>query len=345
MQKEIQLTRSLKDIRQQFLSFIIKDNKQIIVEDEALAVTGHVASVFNQYRSIKQFIHLADQEKFERFSAFAPGAEPISVGFRLLTVKGNYIQIFYRIVFFAEDHQNDFSQMHTLSKENVNHLLDDQEDVADSEWNKNLINRMNNIIFQTDINYNWSFLNHSWTRVMGFEIEEAIGKSARDYIHPDDLEKNYDLCQQLRKEEKKFISPEIRYITKSNKMIWMRVYAMLARDASGKIIGYYGTLQNITEEVENRTLIKLLSDTVTDLICITDLDGIFKYVSASSRVTTGYRPEELLGKSSTDLIHINQDEDKDSALYPNDQEIVSIHRFLSKSGIFKWFETLSLIHI
>jgi len=48
---------------------------------------------------------------------------------------------------------------------------------------------------------------------------------------------------------------------------------------------------------------RLLMDNLQDLICLTDKEGVFQYVSPSCRDELGYAPEDLLGKSAFSWIH------------------------------------------
>jgi diguanylate cyclase (GGDEF)-like protein/PAS domain S-box-containing protein len=53
----------------------------------------------------------------------------------------------------------------------------------------------------------------------------------------------------------------------------------------------------------NEKQLRLLTENMSDLICLHDLDGTFTYVSPSSKTLFGYEPHELLGKSPFDFVH------------------------------------------
>jgi diguanylate cyclase (GGDEF)-like protein/PAS domain S-box-containing protein len=53
----------------------------------------------------------------------------------------------------------------------------------------------------------------------------------------------------------------------------------------------------------NEKQLRLLTENMSDLICLHALDGTFTYVSPSSKTLFGYEPFELLGKSPFDYIH------------------------------------------
>lgn len=53
----------------------------------------------------------------------------------------------------------------------------------------------------------------------------------------------------------------------------------------------------------NEKQLRLLTENMSDLICLHALDGTFTYVSPSSKTLFGYEPHELLGKSPFEFVH------------------------------------------
>ncbi|GAH79570.1 unnamed protein product, partial [marine sediment metagenome] len=48
---------------------------------------------------------------------------------------------------------------------------------------------------------------------------------------------------------------------------------------------------------------RALIESSSDIIQVVDLNGILRYVSPSVQRILGYRPEELVGKPSIDIVH------------------------------------------
>ncbi|GFO54454.1 hypothetical protein GMSM_14610 [Geomonas sp. Red276] len=72
------------------------------------------------------------------------------------------------------------------------------------------------------------------------------------------------------------------------------------RDADGRIIAAIQTLQDLTDRKEAEESLQKLSLAVEQMpvtVMITDRDGIIEYVNPHFTVTTGYLPEEALGKN------------------------------------------------
>lgn len=109
-----------------------------------------------------------------------------------------------------------------------------------------LVDNLREIVFQTDAEGRWTFLNPAWTEVTGFSIEESIGKPFLDYVYPDDREKNQEQFEPLIQRQKDYCQHEIRYRHRDGGYVWIEVHARLLLDASDQIQGTAGTLTDIT---------------------------------------------------------------------------------------------------
>lgn len=225
----------------------------------------------------------------------------------------------------------------TLLRESIHKL-------AESEARfKYIVDHVTDIIFQTDNTGNWVYLNKAWEGIMEFSLEETIGAPFFNFLHPDDVERNQLLFTPLINREKSYCSHEIRYITRSGKIKWIRVFATLLEDAAGNITGTTGTLKDITTEKENSYLYELLSKNVNDLVCLHEVDGTYMYVSPTINGISGYHPEDLISKKPIDFIH---PEDVPSVLkslgdlYKKNQSGILIeYRFRNKEGEYQWVES------
>ncbi len=205
-----------------------------------------------------------------------------------------------------------------------------------------IVNSVNDIIFQANNDGNWIFLNKSWQMKLGYNIEDSIGKPFFSFLHPDDVQANLDLFIPLINRKKEYCSHQTRYMTKQGGVRWMKVYAVLIEDEYGQIQGTSGTLTDITAEIEHFEKYKLLAENIHDSICLHNADGTFYYVSPSMKLLAGYAPEELEGKSPYDFIH-PQDIDKvsevHSSILQGEDAYLTTYRFRSKSGVYDWYET------
>lgn len=135
-----------------------------------------------------------------------------------------------------------------------------QEALIESEKSyRNVVENVSEVIFQTDADGLWIFLNKSWSIMTGFSVEESIGQLFVNYVHPDDRQRNMELFEPLISRKKDYCSHEVRYLTRDGSFRWVHVYARIGLNDKDEITGTYGTLQDVTErkraeEFENELL-------------------------------------------------------------------------------------------
>ena len=206
-----------------------------------------------------------------------------------------------------------------------------------------MIDNFNEVMFHTDLEGNWVFLNKAWTNILHYSIEESIGKSFALFMHPDDVATSLSFFEPVLKGETESVNKALRYITKDGQLKWLKVFATLLYNDQKQVIGTSGTLTDVTLEKEKTHFNNLLSQNIKDLVCIHNLEGKYLYVSPSIEELTGFKPDELLGRSPYDFFH------------PDDLEMIRkchediinnsqtgtylSYRFLKKNGEYIWLET------
>ena len=197
-----------------------------------------------------------------------------------------------------------------LKVEERTHLLSESE-----QKYKLVVENINEVIFQTDAEGLWLYLNPAWEKVTGFTVEESMGTLFLNYVHPDDRQRNTELFEPLILRKKEYCRHEIRYLTKDGNFRWIEVFARLGLNDSDEIIGTYGTLQDITERKqveddlhESREKYRGLSEASFEAIFFSD-KGICIEQNLAAEKMFGYSTEEALGRYGTDWI-VPEDRDK-----------------------------------
>ncbi len=127
-----------------------------------------------------------------------------------------------------------------------------QNDLSSSEEKyKYVVNSVKEIIFQTDIYGNWTFLNPAWAEITGFTLSESLGRSYRTYLHPDDIEVNAIQFDNMFNNKIDSLHEQMRFITKKGGYKWIEVFAKHTFDGEHKISGLLGTLTDITQRKKN----------------------------------------------------------------------------------------------
>ena len=120
-----------------------------------------------------------------------------------------------------------------------------------------VVDNLKEVIFQTDTEGNWTFLNLAWTEITGFSMSKSLGTSFLNYIHPNDRKRNLEDFRRLIEGKKDYYRHEIRYLTKLGGFRWIEVRARLTKASDGTISGTTGTLNDITEQKQAQDALRL----------------------------------------------------------------------------------------
>ena len=100
-----------------------------------------------------------------------------------------------------------------------------------------VVENVKEIIFQTDTNGLWLFLNKAWEEITGFSVDESLGQVFLNYVHPDDRQRNMELFEPLINRKKDYCRHQIRYLTKDGGFRWIEVFARLGLNDRDEITG------------------------------------------------------------------------------------------------------------
>jgi PAS domain S-box-containing protein len=155
-------------------------------------------------------------------------------------------------------------------------------------------------------------------KITGYTPEEWNARGFwHSVIHPDDREQFLQENDRTSQSGDPF-DMEYRIIHKDGSIVWLRDIATLAYDADGNPLYWHGTLIDITEQKNLQQNIRQSEDRFRKAfqaspiaICITTLDeGVFIDVNNSYLRLSGFRRDQLVGRSATDLGFMDSKERK-----------------------------------
>lgn len=150
---------------------------------------------------------------------------------------------------------------------------------------------------------------------------------------------------------------ELDVYTKDGSMKHVVSRGRVLKNKDNKVIGCYGTAQDVTEEKKIRNKIKkaeemyrLLTDNSNDLICLHKLDSTFKYISPSIKNILGYEQTELLETPGFNIIHKDDvdyfRESIENRVLKKISNDTFFCRIVHKEGHIIWIEcSISVIYI
>jgi PAS domain S-box-containing protein len=200
---------------------------------------------------------------------------------------------------------------HQLAKTNENLLSEIEErkriENALSESEKSyrtVVENVNEVIFLTDAEGLWVFLNKSWEVVTGFTVEESLGKHYTNFIHPLDLERNRELIEPLNNRKKDYYREETRYLTKEGGFRWIEVFARLQLNENDEITGSYGTLMDITERKLAEIALAIEKQRLANIIEGTNV-GTWEWNIQTGETVFNERWAEILGYTLEELLPVS----------------------------------------
>jgi PAS domain S-box-containing protein len=121
---------------------------------------------------------------------------------------------------------------------------------------RSVVENVKEVIFQTNVDGSWTFLNPAWTNLTGFTVEESLGTNFLNYIHPEDQPHHQALWHSLVEGQKASCRYETRYLTKSGECRWVEIHGHPTQVTEDAVSGISGTLRDITEHLYTQALEK-----------------------------------------------------------------------------------------
>lgn len=101
-------------------------------------------------------------------------------------------------------------------------------------------------IFRTDIEGKTTFVNNTWSKIAGLTYDEALGDGWLSAVHPDDqqmIANNWEIVTSLSKTS----TADYRFVHKDGSIVWVIGQAVPEYNAKNEVVGYVGTVTDITE--------------------------------------------------------------------------------------------------
>lgn len=112
---------------------------------------------------------------------------------------------------------------------------------------RSVVSEIDEVIFRTDAEGCWTFLNAAWTQITGFAPDQTLGRGLRESIHPDDRDEVLAKYASLSSGSADYARFEVRFSTTGSEPRWVEVHARATRDVTGELVGTAGVIRDITD--------------------------------------------------------------------------------------------------
>jgi diguanylate cyclase (GGDEF)-like protein/PAS domain S-box-containing protein len=132
---------------------------------------------------------------------------------------------------------------------------------------RTVVEDVREVIFRIDGQGQWSLLNQAWAELTSFPVNESLGRSAIEFVHPDDRENHADLVSPVGHDVDHEYRHELRLEGAGSTTIWVEVHARALHNKAGEFLGMSGTLTDITARraLEERLVVQAFHDDLTGL--------------------------------------------------------------------------------
>jgi two-component system, cell cycle sensor histidine kinase and response regulator CckA len=165
-------------------------------------------------------------------------------------------------------------------------------------------------IWEVDIDGCYTYSNPKVHDILGYTMEDVIGKTPFEFIKHDDVLQVTEEFKRVMSSEQSFSGLENVNIHKDGHEVVLETSGTPIFDDQQKLIGYRGIDRDITERKraeekleKSEKYYRNLIDSSIDLITVLDSKGIVQYASPSIEAILGYTSQEYIGKNGFEILH------------------------------------------
>ena len=202
------------------------------------------------------------------------------------------------------------------------------------------------VVFLFDADGVVQWVSPSVTDLLGWRVDEFIGVTPGDLVHPDDLSRVNEIRQGVGVGDAAE-DDVCRLRCADGSYRYLSVSARPVLDAEGNVTGGVTSLRDVDDLVRSRraaeeseTKYRLLAEYSSDLVFQSVPDGQMQWLSPSVADVLGWSPEELVGKNFTDFVNPDDLPAAQKALKSARTNTAYNYqaRFLTKGGAYRWFD-------
>jgi diguanylate cyclase (GGDEF)-like protein/PAS domain S-box-containing protein len=168
-------------------------------------------------------------------------------------------------------------------------------------------------IFLAGASGEFQYVNEMWSQITGLRPEAALGTGWASALHPEDRDAVLSAWTNTTRTGEPYRG-EFRFLRPDGETRWVLATARILSDDMGRVSGFVGCVNDITERREFEQEREEFFELALDLLCVVDLDSGFLRASRSFEQTLGWSRAELLGRSFLELVHPEDLEATEEAL-------------------------------
>ncbi|WP_054530955.1 PAS domain S-box protein [Erythrobacter sp. SG61-1L] len=214
------------------------------------------------------------------------------------------------------------------------------------DFAQSILDNMREVVFRTDPNGSWTFLNPAWEKLTGYSVIESLGTPITRLLVKEDYLKTKFQYPPLVSGEVDELQLQQRFLRKDGEILYIDVSVRALRGPNGEFAGTTGSIRDVTEAREAQRALseseqrfQTLANLSPAGIFRTKLDGDCTYVNKAWLDLAGLEREQAMGPGWAKALH-PQDRAKIAKLWATTVEAgARFHaqfRFLRPDGGISW---------
>jgi len=164
-----------------------------------------------------------------------------------------------------------------------------------------LVSNMTDVLFIINPEGIFTYVSPSWTKLYGHEISETIGRVFTEFVHPDDIQRCFTALRATVELGVSMPPVEHRIRRKDGAWFWSNTRANIDPTNGEIILTSHDITQRKQDEEKLREL-ALVAAKTTEMIIISDADGLITWANEAFERRSGYMLEEVVGKKPSELV-------------------------------------------
>ncbi len=214
-------------------------------------ICGYPASDFvkNHQRTFNSIIHYDDRALTYAVASEAIEAKkPYILEYRIIHADGSMRWVYDKGQgVFAEDGE-------LLSLDGVIFDITERKRVQEAlreseERYRSIVENASDLICVISLDRKYLYVSPNYSRVLGYEVEEMIGREWVPLIHPEDLARLSSCNEKMIESPESRTSPEYRFKHKNGSWRWLISTASCVRDSTGNPLHIVAIARDVTERV------------------------------------------------------------------------------------------------
>jgi hypothetical protein len=173
------------------------------------------------------------------------------------------------------------------------------------------VEQANDLIYEHTLDSIFTYVSPRCKDILGYELQELIGKSFIEFVHPEDLPACQAFLNLIIETDSKQTGLEIRAKHKNGSWNWLACSTSSVKDADGNIISFQGLARDINQQkfteaaLQQKNLqYQSIFDAVGDGIFVTELEqGKVLEVNLAACQMHGYTREEMKSLLPATWVH------------------------------------------